>query len=231
MGEVKVCCVISSYGSYENEKTIQKCRYRRSCKCKYRDWRRRRSKRSNVFSYYEEAKEIPSEEIILKYDLKKLTELEILHAISENQLSEFIWLANSKFDLSLFKEFFLIERTPVGYYYFEYEVIGEDGEGDVKTCTVLVYDWMKDKFDELFDWLKNHTNKEIFDIEAAADEIDERIFGERAKRLGYDKENIRDILRFSVQNECKLPQFIEFEKRAEYYLSPLVQYLADKDFI
>ena len=186
--------------------------------------------------YAEEAK-ILDEEILEIYDdidLKKLSDLEILHAISEGQLAEFIRLANSKFDLSLFKEFSLIERIPLGYYYFDYEVSGDDREGEVKTCTVLVYDCMKAKFDELFDWLKNRADKKFFDIgiDAAADEIDEKFFGVREELLAYDKENICDILRFYVQNDCNLlPQFVEFDKRAEYDLSPLVQQVADKDFI
>ena len=68
--------------------------------------------------YAEEAKEILDDEMILEYDFKKLSNLEILRAISEGQLSEFIRLANSKFDLSLFKDFSLIERIPLGYYLF-----------------------------------------------------------------------------------------------------------------
>ena len=129
--------------------------------------------------------------------------------------------------------------------YFDYEVSGDDGEGDTKSCTVLVYDCMKAKFDELFDWLNDPTNRKIFEDIAKlkadeideklaewADEIDEKFFGKRDELLGYSKENIRDILRFYVQSECKfLPPFVEFEKRTEYDLSPLVQQIADKNFI
>ena len=162
---------------------------------------------------------------------EELTEWEILHTISEGKLAEFIRLANSKFDLSLFEKFSMIERVPLGYYYFDYEVTGEDGEGSTKFCTVMVYDCMKAKFDELIDWLNNRPDKKFFDIEAMADEIDEKFFGEREELLGYSKENICDILRFYAQNEGESPQFVEFAKRAEYDVSILAQHLTDANYI
>ena len=162
---------------------------------------------------------------------KELSEWEILHTISEGKLAEFIQLANSKFDLSLFEQFSLIERVPLGYYYFDYEVIGDDGEGEVRTCSVMVYDCMKSKFDELIDWLNNRPDKESFAVdsmvEAMAGEIDEKFFGEREELLGYDKENIRDLLRYYSQNEDEPPKFVEFAKRSEYDVSALAQYIID----
>ena len=176
---------------------------------------------------YEPTEEEPTEE--------ELSDWAILHIISEETLAEFIRLANSKFDLSLFEHFSLIERVPLGYYYFEYDVIGDEGGNGTKTCNVMVYDCMKSKFDELIDWLNNHPDKKIFAVdsmvEAMADEIDEKFFGKREELLGYDKENIRDILRFYSQNENDSPKFIEFAKRAEYDVSALAQHVADATYI
>ena len=162
---------------------------------------------------------------------KELSDWEILHTISEGKLAEFIQRANSKFDISLFEQFSLIERVPLGYYYFDYEFMGDDGEGEVKTCSVMVYDCMKAKFDELIDWLNNRPNEKFFDIEAMANEIDEKFFGEREKLLGYSKENICDLLRFYSQKKDESPQFVEFAKRAEYDVSTLVQYVTDASYI
>ena len=162
---------------------------------------------------------------------EELSDWEILHTISEGKLTEFIQLANSRFDLSLFEQFSLIERVPLGYYYFEYDVISDDREGDTKTCSVMVYDCMKAKFDELIDWLNNRSDKKFFDIEAMADEIDEKFFGEREELLGYSKENICDLLRFYAQKKDESPQFVEFAKRAEYDISALAQHVADATYI
>ena len=162
---------------------------------------------------------------------KKLSDRESLHTISEGKLAEFIQLANSRFDLSLFEQFSLIERVPLGYYYFDYEVIGGDGEGEVKTCSVMVYDCMKTKFDELINWLNNRPDERFFDIEAMADEIDEKFFGEREELLGYSKENICDLLRLYSQKKGESPQFVEFAKRAEYDVSALAQHITDADYI
>ncbi len=162
---------------------------------------------------------------------KELSDWEILHTISEGKLAEFIQLANSKFDLSLFEQFSLIERVPLGYYYFDYEVTSDDGEGETKTCNVMVYDCMKAKFDELIDWLNNRHDEKFFNIEAMADEIDEKFFGEREELLGYSKENICDLLRFYSQKKGESPQFVEFAKRVEYDVSALAQHVADATYI
>ena len=157
-------------------------------------------------------------------DEENLSELETLRAISSEKLAEFIQLASSV-DIQLSETFSFIERIPLGYYGFEYESNDDDGDGETKTCTVMVYDCMKAAFDEMMEFLANRPEKNVIDVEALAEEIDRKFFGEREKLLGHSKENILCILRFYNQSEGDLPQWFEFKKRDEYDVATLARHI------
>ncbi len=74
---------------------------------------------------------------------------------------------------------------------------------------------MKAAFDEMMEFLANRPEKNVIDVEALAEEIDRKFFGEREKLLGHSKENILCILRFYNQSEGDVPQWFEFKKRDE----------------
>lgn len=183
---------------------------------------------------YDEEKDIGSEPSTQTFqyvddeelDEDELSAWEILRTVSEAMLDEFIRAASVDFDKEIFKPFPFVERIPVGYYQFDYEVFDEDEDGEVKTCNVMVYDCMKPAFDDLMNWLANRPEKNFPDILSTADEIDKTFFGEREKLLGYSKENIFDILRFYNHTEgAELPKWTEFTKRNEYDVAALARHI------
>ena len=97
----------------------------------------------------------------------------------------------------------------MGLYQFTYL---PDGEDESRNCTVLVYDCMQEAYSELLRWMED---ADLSDLDAAASHVDETLFGEKDRLLGYHFGDVRDILAFYQQTGAK-PQWIPLEERAEY---------------
>ena len=148
----------------------------------------------------------------------------IVRLISIARLEEFARIASGSVDPRLTDEFSFNERNALGFYQFSYL---PDGEDELKNCTVMVFDCMKNSFEELMDWLKNKNPAEISETEA--EHIDKTLFGEREKLLGYDKSSVSDILKFYKQTET-LPQWVSFDERADYDLASLAKHILEERF-
>lgn len=151
----------------------------------------------------------------------------ILRLISIAKLEEFAKLANDTLDPQLAEEFSFLERIPLGFYQFSY--VPENSEDEIKNCTVLVYDCMKSSYEDLMDWLRRRDEQEISDVDSTARHIDEDLFGERDKRLGYNVRDIYDILKFYNQTRT-LPQWVSLEERKEYDPSILAQNILNQNY-
>jgi len=146
----------------------------------------------------------------------------ITRLVSIAKIEEFAKLADDNLDDGVSEQFTFLERIPVGLYQFTYL---PDGEDESRNCTVLVYDCMQEAYQELIQWMES---ADLSDLDSAADHVDETLFGEKDRLLGYHISDVRDILAFYQQTGAK-PQWIPLEERSEYDVAVLGKHIVDED--
>lgn len=142
-----------------------------------------------------------------------------MRLVSIAKLEEFTKLADDTLDRNITDGFSFLERIPVGLYQFEYL---PDGEEESRNCTILVYDCMREAYEELMQWLSNLDAESLEDLDAVASHIDHTLFRVRDHLLGYQYQDIYDILAFYHQKGV-LPQWIPLEERKEYDVAVIAQ--------
>jgi len=139
-----------------------------------------------------------------------------IRLVAIQKIEEFAKIANGTLDESVGRLSF-IERIPIGLYKFSYLVPIEDEEDEVVNCDVLVYDCMKEAYNALFEWLPN---ADLSDVKSAAQHINDIVFTETDRLIGYRKKDIEDIIEYYKQTG-ELPEFIAFTEREEYDVARL----------
>ena len=157
-------------------------------------------------------------------DLSTETRKMAIRLIAIKKIEEFAAIANGTLDERLEKINF-IERIPIGLYKFSYLMPTEDDEDEAINCDVLVFDCMQKAYRELFDWLPT---ADLQDVDAAARHINDTLFTETDRLIGYNKKDITDIIHYYKQNE-ELPEFIAFIERSDYDISRLAEHIVDND--
>jgi superfamily II DNA or RNA helicase len=142
----------------------------------------------------------------------------LIRLVSIEKLEEFAKLADDNLDDAIGEQFTFLERIPVGVYQFSYL---PDGEDESKSCTILVYDCMQESYRQLMDWM---ATADLSDLDASAAHVDQTLFGEKDRLLGYRVQDVADILAYYRQTETK-PQWIPLEERAQYDVASLAQYI------
>lgn len=143
--------------------------------------------------------------------------------ISIAKLEEFAKLADENVEDGSSEAFSFLERIPVGLYQFSYL---PDNEEDSRNCTILVYDCMREAYQSLIQWMKT---AELTDIESTAAHVDEMLFGEKERLLGYHSQDVIDILT-CYKNTGEEPQWIPFEGREEYDVSAVAKHIVDNHY-
>jgi len=143
-----------------------------------------------------------------------------MRLVAIQKIEEFAAIADGTLDERLGRLNF-IERIPVGLYKFSYLVPMEDEEDEVVNCDVLVYDCMQKAYQELLDWLPV---ADLHDENAAIQHINDTLFTETDRLVGYRKQDIADIIAYYKQTEG-LPEFIAFTERAEYDIGRLAKHV------
>lgn len=143
--------------------------------------------------------------------------------ISIAKLEEFARLADDNLDDGVSERFAFLERIPMGLYQFNYL---PDEEDEVKNCTVLVYDCMQGNYRELMQWMET---ADLSDLDAAAVHVDETLFGERDRLLGYQMQDVMDILAYYRQTGVK-PQWIPLEERGEYDVALIAKHIVENRY-
>ena len=151
-------------------------------------------------------------------DLSRETRNMAMRLVAIQKIEEFAAIANGTIDERLERINF-IERIPVGLYKFSYLVPMEDDEDEVINCDVLVYDCMQKMYGELFDWLPT---ADLRNVEAVAQHINDTLFTETDRLIGYNRKDIVDIINYYKQTE-ELPEFIAFTERDDYDVKKLAQ--------
>lgn len=145
-----------------------------------------------------------------------------LRLVSIAKIEEFAKLADENLDDEIGKHFTFLERIPVGLYQFDFL---PDGEDETRNCTVLVYDCMQEAYQELMSWMEN---ADLSDLDEAAIHVDETLFGEKDRLLGYRMQDVKDILTYYLQTGAK-PQWIALEERKEYDVAQLAKHIVEQD--
>ena len=146
----------------------------------------------------------------------------VTRLVSIAKLEEFARLADDNLDDGISEQFTFLERIPVGLYQFTYL---PDGEDESRNCTILVYDCMQEAYQELTQWMES---ADLSNLEAAAGHVDQILFGEKERLLGYHEQDVYDILAYYRQTGVK-PQWIPLEERTEYDVAQIAKYIVDND--
>jgi len=144
--------------------------------------------------------------------------------VAISKIEEFAAIADGTLD-SVLESIPFIERIPVGLYHFSYLVPVDGDEDEAIICDILVYDCMQNAYRDLFDWLPN---ADLQDERLAAQHINDVLFTETDRLIGYRKQDIVDIISYYKQTE-ELPEFIRYEDRSKYDVSKLAQHIVDED--
>jgi hypothetical protein len=122
---------------------------------------------------------------------------------------------------------------PVGFLVCEYTVASDDGE-EMLTFSenVIVYEFSKEKYDKLLDYLGTQNLTEYSAEDISADKLDE--FSDELARKFFDIEkdgfdglltgNVAKIVRHMAQNNIK-PEYIDFAERSQYDLDEIAEEL------
>lgn len=142
--------------------------------------------------------------------------------VAIQKIEEFAAIADSTLDERL-NQLSFIERIPLGFYKFSYLAPREDEQDEVVFCDVLVYDCMQKTYRELLDWLPG---ADLQDENGAAQHINDALFTQTDRLVGYRKQDIADIITYYKQTE-ELPEFIAFTEREEYDVGRLARHIID----
>ncbi|MDR0854633.1 MAG: DEAD/DEAH box helicase family protein [Clostridiales Family XIII bacterium] len=145
-----------------------------------------------------------------------------MRLVAISKIEEFAKIANDTIDSGL-SEIAFIDRIPVGIYKFTYLFETKDDDEFDKSCDILVYDCMKPAFEELFEWLPT---ADLSNADIAANHIDTTLFGVQDLLLGYDKQDIVDIIKYYGQTQA-IPQWIPLSEREDYDPSVLAQHIVN----
>ncbi|MCL2087542.1 MAG: DEAD/DEAH box helicase family protein [Oscillospiraceae bacterium] len=156
-------------------------------------------------------------------DLSRETRESAVRLVAISKIEEFAKIADGTLEKSVSRLNF-IERIPVGIYKFSYLVPTEDDEDMTINCDVLVYDCMQEAYKTLFSWLPT---TDLRNVKSATQHINDILFAEIDRLIGYRKKDIEDIISYYKQTE-ELPEFIAFTERDDYDVKKLAQRIISK---
>lgn len=156
--------------------------------------------------------------------------------IAISKIEEFAKIMDDTVDTGELKSLNFIERIPIGVYSFLVTVKTEEEEY-TKSCNVLVYDDFKIAYEDFVDNLdiifqeKHLEDKEFLDddqLESLSSYVEKEFFEGYSKIIGYDRNDIKDMLRYYALKGVK-PEFLKFKEREKYDISKLAHYIVDND--
>lgn len=145
-----------------------------------------------------------------------------MRLVSIAKIEEFAKIANDTLDSRL-RDLPFEERIPMGIFKFSYLIDNVVEDEIEKHCNILVYDCMKRAYDEFFDWLP-HADLSL--ERSVAEHVENSLFDTRDMLLGYNKQDILDIINFFKQTE-EVPQFIQLSDRKDYNIEAIAKQIID----
>jgi superfamily II DNA or RNA helicase len=165
---------------------------------------------------------------------------QIIRLVSISKIEEFAILTNKIIDKATkdeLEKLSFIERIPLGIYHFSILNQNGDEEEREKNCEVLIYDNIKQSYDDFINALpyffKSHnlTNRDKLyetELSSLAEKIDAEFFFGCVKHPGYSQQDIKDILQYFAQNEIE-PKYIELKDREKYDLTKVSNEILTKN--
>jgi len=156
--------------------------------------------------------------------------------VSLKLIEEFTDITDKAIDTDELESLEFIERIPVGLYSFSI-FRSYNGEEIDKDCDVLVYNNIKQAYDEFINALpdffkKNNIsdNEELNEneLDDLCKKVEDSFFYGTEKYPGYEPEDIKDILFYYAQKE-DIPKFIELKDREKYDIKRIVDEILEKD--
>ncbi|MCW5959119.1 MAG: DEAD/DEAH box helicase family protein [Pyrinomonadaceae bacterium] len=168
-------------------------------------------------------------------DQDENTRERFVRLISIKKIEEFAALANNTLDIETQKQLEsldFIERVPLGIYQFALS------EPDVKNCEVLIYDNIRQSYQDFIDSLphffaSHKLNDKDFltpdELEDLGNIAETEFFRGCLKYPAYYLDDIKNVLQFYANTET-VPPFIELKDREKFDLSAIAMEIAEKDF-
>lgn len=170
-------------------------------------------------------------------DPPEVKEKKIARLVAISKIEEFASIMDKTIDTTQLESLDFIDRIPIGLYSFSVlkSIKGEEGD---KSCEVLVYNNLKQCYDDFvnslnyFFKINKISNKETLteqEMMHLSEIIEKEFFYGSEKYPGYIIDDLKDILLFYAQYGEK-PPFIEFKDREKYDLKLLATEIYEKDF-
>jgi ATP-dependent helicase IRC3 len=167
---------------------------------------------------------------------------QIIRLVSISKIEEFAILTNKIIDKATkdeLEKLSFIERIPLGIYHFSILNQNGDEEEREKNCEVLIYDNIKQSYDDFINALpyffRKHklTNRDkLYETEltSLAEKIEAEFFFGCLNYIGYREreQDIKDILQYFAQNEIE-PKYIELKDREKYDLTKVSNEIITKN--
>lgn len=160
----------------------------------------------------------------------------VTRLISLAKIEEFASIVDKSVRTDELESLEFIERIPVGLYSFTI-LESIDGEEWDKNCEILVYNNLKQSYDDFINSLPDFFEEndisenetlEKYELSKLKDKIEDLFFFGSERYPGYIPKDIEDILFFYAQTGIQ-PDLIELKDRDEYDISQLAKEIYDKD--
>jgi len=174
-------------------------------------------------------------------DKTEETNHRLLRLISLNKLEEFAILTNQHLDSEAKNELEkieFIERLPLGIYHFSFlEKLREDGNEQERNCEVLIYDNLKQSFEDFINALPSIfqkydlTTKEALsteELEKVSLYAEDEFFYGCEKYPAFHRSDIANVLQYFAQTEFA-PKFVEFKNRTKYDITKIAEEIFEKN--
>ena len=161
----------------------------------------------------------------------------VARLISIGKIEEFARIMDDSIDTTSLEKLDFLKRIPVGIYRFSIlEPSEESGEPKSKPYDVLLYNDTEEAYDSFVNDLATvFNNIDIGDREILTNEeinyllqITKDIYFPNPFLLGYQDQDVKNILRFYAQKEIK-PEFIAFSERRNCNLLNVAKYIDENN--
>ncbi|NJL54481.1 DEAD/DEAH box helicase family protein [bacterium] len=163
---------------------------------------------------------------------------QLTRLVSIEKIEEFARMMDETVDTSELEKIPFIHRIPVGVYHFTLLQPGESGEEIERICDVLIYDNVRDAYQQFVEGLeKTFTLYELKGQEYLSDDqldtlliyTEMTYFDDVESFFGYREGDVLDILRFYAAHE-EPPVFLELQDREQFDIAKLAQHLYEQPF-
>lgn len=170
-------------------------------------------------------------------DETKETERSLTRLISIQKIEEFVRIVDDSIDTTALESINFINTIPLGIYSFTLLIPSEHEEDTIKNCEVLVYDSTQEAYKRFIDELPilfeiNNLNDieiiEVGQLDHLAETIEEQYFKGFNMIPGYNKDDIKDVLRYYALKGAE-PPFLYFKDREKFDISVVAKYIYDNE--